>query len=536
MQADIKALLNRGHKRSRVLKTCEINNALNRNSHPGKARLISIINTANSNLHKKPKVADPTVNSSENKPANSDPLASMHGPSFTQPASTGPSFIPKTTQAPRTTFHAPPDHHASYANVQGAFNKDPSSSQRENIFSQSTARRAAAEATWRATAGTKRNATSRMQREHKQEQSDFPSKLAAEKERIAKELKQKEEELRAKRAKEEALRRQAQFRMFQEESAYAYAYAYATAGPDIPHAQAAGSAGADSNRAQGPTADAYHRRDFNFDDPDDCWGFNGAGGHFQSEYCRAEENNGDTDGRDSFYYSDEEEASRSEGDTSNQEEDEEEDNGYFNGWGSGPWANSNSNGGFSHGHARGGSDDHWAGHNGENGNWYRSGEWEEFKRNWHQRSREYHSEYYYTHENNPGNRYRGRNENTNGGKSAAPGVESGKICQVSAAHAAGKALEVAQRAASGSEVEEERLKEEIHSFVQRAAEHAGHDVTAFALALQIQVDTSRGPDHAKKMAKKGLLMAFHPDKLGQSAARQQWLGTCVTQILNAKVK
>ena len=69
-----------------------------------------------------------------------------------------------------------------------------------------------------------------------------------------------------------------------------------------------------------------------------------------------------------------------------------------------------------------------------------------------------------------------------------------------------------------------------------AAEHAGHDVTAFALALQIQVDTSRGPDHAKKMAKKGLLMAFHPDKLGQAAARQQWLGTCVTQILNAKVK
>lgn len=550
MQGGIRDFVNKGKKRRRTLETQtqSLNASLNRNSQAAPSRLISIINNANSALHKKPKLADESITRGENNQPTACDQGSMHGGQFTQRGTLRPSFTPQPTGVQLPNFQAPLNRHAPRSDVQGSSKQ---SSQSSDFFARSAELRAEAEAAWHATAGARKGATSRMQREKAQEEAGLPAKLAAEKERLAAEFKQKQDALRAKKEEEQRKRTEHNIRRKRstgdgmwpqnEWDQYAFGGDYAawreSKGPEfvVPGAsapkpacdtagagsgaEAAGAGGGGSRQA--PTADAYHRRDFNFDDPDDCWGYCGGSGGSQQSYSDGNSGGNCPKGAEEESY-----GPWDQWDGSGEEEEEEASGGARE------WAPGSSDYGPRGAEGRGGMDDHWAGHNGDNGDWFKSGEWEEFKRNWHKNSRQHHNQWYYTNENDNQNGTAG----ARGRGTAAQRKESRKICEISAAAAARRAIEAAQRPATDSDQAEEALREQIESAVRSAAEHAGHDVAVFAMALNIEVDMSQGVEYAKKMAKKGLLMTYHPDKLANAATREQWLGACVTQILNAKVK
>jgi hypothetical protein len=118
------------------------------------------------------------------------------------------------------------------------------------------------------------------------------------------------------------------------------------------------------------------------------------------------------------------------------------------------------------------------------------------------------------------------------------------VCQESAARAAQKAVDTARNNAPSTDENSGEhdggnlgvLMLEIQTSVVSAAQYSGNDIAAFASALKIYVDHSKGQEYAKKMAKKGLLMTFHPDKLARAGVLEQYLGSCVTQLLLTSVK
>jgi hypothetical protein len=490
----------------------------------------------------------------------------MQGHNFAHRAAGRQNTTPQTTRPQNSQYVTPTEQQTRRPDVR----EFKSANRLTGLFTSKAERSVQAEAAWKASEIARRSAATRIQKEKIQDKADREANLAEERQRIAKELADKHAALRQQelsrkqrlrtaainaqneQLKKEAAERKAGFvpdRMWSRENWQGVVFgdnyhafknsqekeadlglsweermqrAFSEGIPREPEIIRKKSAkvnpfeGYNKHFEHAKTKAKARKRDFNEADPDDCWGFTSGpsftqeGGNIwewadapPSEYPSGYGSPPPSSGYDYGLFeegADEEEYNSVSGGYTTEYDDDDDEEGY----------------GF-----------------------FQGEEWENFKRSWGANSRQHHHEYYYTYEN----------YYTNGGGGAGTGAQrqrtaSVPVCQESAARAAQKAVDTARNNAPSTDENSGGhdggnlgvLMLEIQTSVVSAAQYSGNDIAAFASALKIYVDHSKGQEYAKKMAKKGLLMTFHPDKLARAGVLEQYLGSCVTQLLLTSVK
>ncbi|KAL4521545.1 hypothetical protein Ndes2437B_g07877 [Nannochloris sp. 'desiccata'] len=542
-----------------------------RNIKPARSRLFSILKEANVNKKKRQKPGSPSKASAATQPrATANDRAPMQGHNFAHCAAGRPKSTPQTTRSQPSQYVTQTEQQTRRPDVR-EFKR---ANRLTGLFSSTAERGVQAEAAWKASESARRFATARIQKEKIREQTERAAKLAEERERVAKELAEKKAALREEELSRGERRRAAAINAQNEQFRKAAAEREAGFVPDTmwPRENWQGVVFGDNYRAykrsqqkeanEGLNWDERMKRAFNEDRPkvrtDPLEDFmrkcakERKKARKQSKRTFNEENPDDCWGFKSAPYSTQE-------DRSDWEWAESPPSGYSSGYGSPPPPPPSSSGAYYD--TQDGDDPFLNGDDGESGEegmgddcddsdgyeygFFQGEEWDNFKRSWHGHSRDHHHDYYYSH-----------HDDTSGGRGAGAGAGAGTarqatvpvaVCQESAARAAQRAVEAARNGAptsvqgtsNGQNNENFDINarmEEIQTAVISAARHSGNDIAAFASALKIHIDYSKGQEHAKKMAKKGLLMTFHPDKLARAGVLEQYLGQCVTQLILTSVK
>ena len=384
-----------------------------------------------------------------------------------------------TMQTQRTTFNQPHPHHKDVR----TFKSSTIANRLLNPQLLSSNRSLEQEAAWQSNAGARRAAVSRISQATAEEQRARVEHLSTEKIRIAAEVAAKEAALRAKKQAEEMRR----IRFLEEQPREVRDKMW-------PRTNFEGAIyGDDFDKWR---EDQQQKRAFNGEDPDDCWGR----GHARGEGDNQTERDDGNDGR------------------------EHENFDHFDAWdhfegGGGGYSSTDDDG-----------DD-----NGEGGEF----DWDEFFSQYARQGTE--SSDQQQHSSNAGsNHHHHHNNNTNGTNNQQTGAPPPQqqsahyVCSAAATEAALSAVEASTRAGVAA-TEEEAVREEVHAAVLEVARHCGYAVIAFATAFKIHVSNTGGAVAAKRKARRGLLMTLHPDKLQHLSSRQQYLGTCVMQVLNSAV-
>ncbi len=554
-----------------------------KNTQPAKSQLFSILKEADISRSKRQKSDHLSKASTATKPrATANDQTPMQGHNFAHRPAGRPSTTPQPNRSHTPQYVTPTEQQTRRPDVR----EFKQANRLTGLFSSAAERSAQAEAAWKAAESTRRLNASRIQKEKIKEQAEREAKLAEERERIAKEQAEKQAALREQELSKRERQRVASIKAQNEQFRKAHADRKAGFVPDTmwPRENWQGVVFGDNYQAykrsqqkeaneglnweermtrafnegkptsrptldkkkakvdpfegykkhfqQQKNAKKSSKRGFDEANPDDYWGY-GSGPSFKEEDRSSWEwaESPPTDyasgyGNPAGDYYDQENEEDYERNTDQESDDDdhirnryssEEDEEYDDG------------------------DDY------EGYGFFQGEEWENFKRSWNGHSRQHHHEYYYSNFSNFG--YNGASGSGGGqgaGASGARQTANVVICQESAAREAQRAVEAARNNPPLPTTQEENTnntnnavevrKQEIQTAVISAAQHSGNDIAAFASALKIHVDHSKGQEHAKKMAKKGLLMTFHPDKLARAGVLEQYLGQCVTQLILTSVK
>jgi hypothetical protein len=546
-----------------------------RNSKPAKSRLFSILKEADIDKKKRQKPNPPSNAPAATQPrATTNDRAPMEGHNFAHRSAGRPKPISQNTRSQPSQYIT--------QNEQQSRRPDVRDFKRANrlagLFSSTAERSVQAEAAWKASESARRFATARLKKGNIQEKTERAAKLAEERERVSKEQAEKKAVLREEELSRKERRRVAAINAQNEQFRKAAAEREAGFVPDSmwPRENWQGVVFGDNYRAykrsqqkeanqglnwderlerafdedtpkatihpleeflkkyadKNKTARKESRRNFDENDPDDCWGYGSAPRSMQedcsgwewaesppSDYSSGYGSPSPSSSRATYDWNEEtfrgNDGARGEDGMGYDDDDDDDSNGY---------------------------------------GYFQGAEWENFKRCWHEHSRHHHHDYY-THAGDAGTGDAGGSGRGGAGVGARrqTTVPLG-VCQQSAARAAQRAVDAARNGAStivqdtnnrqegNGQSNDENFAdintrmEEIKTAVSLVAQHSGNDMIAFASALKIHIDYSHGQEHARKMAKKGLLMTLHPDKLARAGALEQYLGQCVTQLINTSVK
>jgi len=573
-----------------------LSNQTARNTKPAKSRLFSILKEGDINRNKRQKPNPPSKAPAATQPrATTNDRAPMQGHNFSHRAAGRPESTPQTTRSQPSQYVTQTEQQTRRPNVR----EIKRANRLTGLFSSTAERSVQAESAWKASESARRFATARIQKEKIQEQAERAAKLAEERERIAKEQVEKKAALQEEELSKRERRRAAAINERKEQRKEAAADRAAGFVPDTmwPRENWQGVVFGNDYRAykrsqqkeaneglsyeerlerafneerpkatkdpfgsfyrkfakeSRKNAQKHSKRNFDEDNPDDCWGRGSAPSYMQEDHSGWEWAESPPSDYPSGY--------GSPPSSSGAYYDAEYSNEAFCGVDGARGEEGMEYDDDNNGEYTDSDDDDSSGH----GEWFFQGEeWENFKRSWHGHSRHHHHEYYYTPDDDSGTKTGTGGSGWNGAGAGAGAGARGTtrqttvplaVCQASAARAAQSAVKVARSGAAASTVNDTSNRqegsgqindenfdvnakmEEIQTAVISAAGHSGNEITAFASALQIDIDHSKGQEHAKKMAKKGLLMTFHPDKLARAGVLEQYLGQCVTQLVNTSVK